>query len=88
MLGNLLASWVLCLDAQIGRRPRAEVHQPLRTRRVAGASSGTPGPVALKCRLHNWIRHLVIDDGEAVVGNVDRCPLLELFPVSGSPRGG
>jgi predicted nucleic acid-binding protein len=36
MLGNLLASWVLCLDVQIGRRPRAEVHQPLRTCRVSG----------------------------------------------------
>src|SRR5688572_30398197 len=81
MLGNLVTSWVLGPDVQMGRRPSAEVHQSLRACRVAIASGGTPRSVALQCCLHDWIGNFVIDDGQAVLGSIDRCPFLELCPV-------
>src|SRR5678816_246296 len=81
MLGNLFASRVLGPDVQVGRSPGVEVRQTFRPHRMPIPSSGAARSVALQGRGRDWIGDLLVDDGQAVLRDVDCCPFLELFPV-------
>ena len=80
-LGDLFAPGVLQSDVQIARRPRPKVRQPLCTGRVTVPSGGTSSSIALECRCSHGISDLLVDHGQAVFGDVDGGPFLELLPV-------